>query len=162
MRFRAAAALLLAVLAPTHAVAQCVYSTPGATGCGPSSPFWIPMISCNGAPSIGNPTFGVTTSTPCIGTPNAGLLLVGACLPAPIQFTSGPATGLCVAEAFCALYLDPCVVLMGTLSSGGFTYSLPVPNNPLFVGIQLCMQGVHTCTGMSCVGATNNVRVTVF
>jgi hypothetical protein len=142
--------------------AQCVFSPPGGSGCGISTPFLIPTIACSGAPSIGNQSFALTTTAPCVGSPSSGLLLIGNCLPSPIQFTDGPATGLCVAQAFCALYLDPCVVLIGAPTGSGFAYQLPVPANPQFVGLQLCVQGAHTCTGLSCVSATNNVQVTVF
>jgi hypothetical protein len=158
---RAAAASLLSVLAAVPAAAQCTFSTPMASGCGHSSPFGIPVIGCNSAPLVGNQSFAITTTAPCIGSPTAGLLLIGNCLPAPIQILNGPATGICVAEAFCALYLDPCVVLVGASTGGGFRYDLPIPAIPQLAGLQLCLQGAHTCTGMSCIAATNNARVTV-
>lgn len=156
-----AAALLLAALTSAPLAAQCSFSTPMATGCGYSSPFAIPTIACNGAPVVGNQSFALTTTAPCVGTPSGGLLLIGACLATPIQILDGPATGICVAQAFCARYLDPCVVLVGTPTSGGFSYHLPIPADPLLVGLQVCMQGVHTCTGLSCVAATNSAQVRV-
>jgi hypothetical protein len=160
---RAALALLLSGLASATSVAQCVnVSVPMGSGCGFSTPFGIPVVSCTGAPSIGNASFGFTTSTPCPGVPTAGALLVGTCLPSPIQFLDGPSTGLCISQAVCALWVSPIVFLTGLPQAGGFAFPTPIPNDPQLVGLQLCVQGAHTCSGLSCLSATNAVGVTLF
>lgn len=142
---------------------QCTYvSFPMGSGCGSSTPWGIPVVSCSGVPSLGNGSFGFTTTAPCVGVPVVGLLLVGVCLPAPIVFTSGAASGLCVSEAVCALHVNAIVMLPGFPMAGGFGFSTPIPNDPLLVGLQLCVQGAHTCSGLPCVSGTNALRVTVF
>ena len=163
MFLRAAVSLLSALVASTPVSAQCVaHSFPMGSGCGYSTPWGIPVASCSGAPSIGSASFGFTTTAPCIGVPVAGVLLVGLCLPAPLVFTSGAATGLCVSEAVCALYVNPIVMLPGLPQAGGFAFSTPIPNDPQLVGLQLCVQGAHTCSGLPCLSGTNAIRVTLF
>lgn len=162
MFLRSLASLLVAVVGAASTSAQCVnHSAPWGSGCGYSTPFGIPVASCNGAPSIGNASFGFTTTAPCVGVPVFGVLLVGFCLPSPIQFTN-PSSGLCVAESFCALYVNAVVMLPGLPSAGAFAYSTPIPNDPQLVGLQLCVQGAHTCSGLSCLSGTNAIGVTLF
>ena len=162
MFLRAAAFLLPALVAAAPVSAQCTYvSFPLGSGCGFSSTGGIPVLSCFGAPSIGNASFGFTTTAPCLGVPVVGLLLVGLCLPAPVVFTN-PASGLCLSQVVCALYVDAIVMLPGLPYAGGFAFSTPVPNDPQLVGLELCIQGAHTCSALSCVSGTNALRVTVF
>lgn len=141
---------------------QCVnVSLPWGSGCGLFTPFGIPVLSCSGAPTVGNLSFGLTTTAPC--TSNAGFLLVGNCLPAPITITSGyGAGGICgPSEAYCALQVDPCLVLVGVPTAGGYAFSTPIPNDPGLVGLQLCAQGVPVCSQIPCFAATQGMSVTV-
>lgn len=163
MLLRAVASLFPAIVAAATVSAQCaLQSFPMGSGCGYSTPWGIPVVSCSGVPSIGNAGFGFTTTAPCIGVPVVGLLLVGVCLPSPVVFTNGPASGLCVSEAVCALFVDTVVMLPGVAQAGGFAFSTPVPSAPQLIGLQLCVQGAHTCSGLPCVSGTNSVRVTLF
>lgn len=163
MFLRVAALLLLALAVAAPLSAQCVpYTFPMGSGCGYTTPWGIPVASCSGTPSIGNASFGFTTTAPCIGVPVAGVLLVGFCRPTPLLFTSGATSGLCVSEAVCALHVNPVVFLTGLPQAGGFAFTAPIPNSPQLVGLQLCVQGAHTCSGLPCLSGTNAVRVTLF
>ncbi len=164
---RIVAPLAIAHLACAPIVAQCVnISIPQGSGCGYVTPFGIPVASCNGAPSIGNASFGFTTTAPCLaaGNATAGLLLIGLCLPAPIAITTGFGPGgVCgPSQALCALYVNVIGVAVGVAQAGGFAFPTPVPNDPGLVGLQLCVQGANVCSGGPCVSATQGVRVTLF
>jgi len=141
-------------------------SLPGGSGCGAFTPFGIPFLNCLGAPTIGNAGFGFTATAPCSGGPvnGAALLLRGVCRAVPlVQFNYGPG-GMCgPSQAVCALHVDIAAVVPGTLASGGaqFSYSVPVPNVPQLVGLQLCVQHAHACDTVNCIAASHGVRVTL-
>lgn len=161
MDLRAVASCLLGIVAAAPAVAQCVaHSFPMGSGCGFSTPWGVSVAQCSGQPTIGNAGFGITSTSLCLGTPIVGALMVGTCLPSPIVFTNA-STGLCISQAVCALYVNPIVVVPGTLQGGVFVYATPIPNAPQFVGLQVCVQAAHTCTGLNCVMGSNALRVTL-
>ncbi len=163
MLLRALVSFALVVVAAAPLAAQCVNAgLPFGSGCGHSTPFGIPVASCAGAPSLGNPTFGFNTTAPCIAS--GGLLLLGPCLPAPFVFTSGFGPGgLCgPSEATCALFVDPVCVLTGIAQGSGFLFPAPVPNHPSLVGLQLCVQGANICSGMGCIAMTQGIQFTLF
>jgi hypothetical protein len=143
------------------ALAQCVpQSWPMGSGCGFSTPWGVPIAQCTGQPTIGNAAFGFTSSTQCVGAPVTAILLVGTCLTPPVLFTN-PSSGLCLSEAVCALHVNPIAVVPGVLQGGSFAYATPIPNVPQFVGLQVCVQSAHWCTGLPCIMASNAVRVTL-
>ena len=118
------------------------------------------MVTCNGAPTIGNVAFGFATTAPC-AQPANGLLLVGAWRATPIVFTSGfgPGGWCGPSMATCAQYLDIVAAFVGAPQPGGFTFATPVPNAPPLVGLQFCVQGAHLCPAVPCIAVTNAVRV---
>lgn len=158
--------VLLAVLAPSLA-AQCRdVGSRGGSGCGLSTPFGIPTLSCVGTPRIGNQSFTMSANVPCNAT--ASLLMVGACLGTPIVIR-GPfgAGGFCgPAEAVCAAFVDltSAIAILGSPQGGSFVFSLPIPNDPALRGVTLCTQEVNVCSlpGGSCVGASHGVAITFF
>jgi len=150
----------LAVVAASHAVAQCTNaSIPAATGCGWSMPFGIPTVSCAGSPTIGNATFTVTSSPQCLGTATVGILVVGTCRPA-LLLPMGPGAACGPTQATCAQYVDIITAIPGTVSAGGFSFSTPIPNIPQLAGLQLCAQSALFCTG-GCVAVSNGLRITL-
>jgi hypothetical protein len=155
-------ALSLALSLSSALAGQCAnVSLPWGSGCGLTTPFGIPFLSCVGAPTVGNLSFALTTSAPCVST--CGFLLVGPCLPAPVAFPFGyGAGGMCgPSEAVCLLHVDPCVALPGVPTAGGYSFSTPIPNDPGVVGLHLCAQGVPLCSAVPCLAATQGVSVTV-
>lgn len=163
--FRAAVSFLLVLMVVAPASAQCAnVSLPGGSGCGPVTPFGIPIVSCSGLPAVGNASFGFNTAAVCFsGLPAVGFLVAGQCLPAPLALSGFGPGGFCgPSQAFCALWVNPEVTLGGTPSGSGFSFPVPIPNSPLLVGAQLCLQGVTICTGVPCVSLSNAVSVTIF
>jgi hypothetical protein len=155
--------LLLATSIPL--AAQCADVAPrGGNGCGFFTPFGIPVLNCAGAPRIGNGAFALDVSLPCLGS--AGTLLLGGCRPTSWVIRSGfGAGGFCgPTEAVCALFVDEnaLVALPGLGRTGGFTFPLPIPNDPRLVGVRVCAQGVSLCPlgASTCVAASQGVAVT--
>ena len=156
---------LASVAAPLQA--QCVnLAPPGGNGCGNSTPFGIPTLTCFGSPQIGNPTFGFTANVPCASS--NGTLLIGACRTTPLLIT-GPfgAGGFCgPTQAVCALFVDPLAMasLPGQVQVGGFVFALPIPNDPRLLGARVCAQEANLCAipGGFCVGASQGIEITVF
>jgi hypothetical protein len=157
-------ALVAAACLTLPSAAQCTLASgPYGSGCGGFTPFGIPVVTCSGAPTIGNPGFGFTTTAPCFPAPTSAVILVGTCRTTPIVFASGyGAGGLCgPSMAVCAQYLDIVTWFLGTPQAGGFAFATPVPNVPQLVGLQLCVQGAHVCPGVPCLAVTNAMRVTL-
>jgi hypothetical protein len=152
----------LACVCSSALLGQCSnVSLPWGSGCGGFSPFGIPVLSCAGSPTVGNLAFGLTTTAPCASS--SGFLLVGPCLSAPLVITSGHGPGgICgPSQAVCALHVDPCLVLTGAPTGGGYAFSTPIPNDAGLVGLALCAQGVPVCAAEPCFAATQGVRVVV-
>jgi hypothetical protein len=161
---RASASFLFCAALAAHSAAQCTnVSVPGASGCGIMTPFGIPVITCNGAPTVGSSTFGFTTTQACFGTgtPLLGFVLAGSCLTTPQPLASLGALMCGPSQAFCALYVNPVATLGGTPSGTGFSFPLPIPSSPQLVGVQICAQGAHICTTGPCVSASNAISVVV-
>lgn len=155
--------LLAAVAAPL--AAQCRdLGLRGGSGCGLSTPWGIPTMSCSGTPQIGNQAFAMSANVPCTAT--GAVLMVGACLAAPIVIRGpwGPG-GFCgPAEAVCAVFVDlaSAVAIPGAPRVGGFTFPLPIPNDASLRGLTVCTQEVNVCaiTSGACVGASHGVAIT--
>ncbi len=159
---RYVAPAFLACLLSTTLVGQCSNVTqPFGSGCGLFTPFGIPVLTCVGTPTVGNLGFGLLTTAPCVS--NASLLLLGPCLPAPVVITSGFGPGgICgPSQATCMLSLDPGLILIGTPTAGGYTFSTPIPNDAGLVGLRLCAQGAPLCTALPCIAASQGISVTV-
>ncbi|MEZ5965481.1 MAG: hypothetical protein R3F56_16730 [Planctomycetota bacterium] len=161
----ASLSVLTCVLVPVSA--QCLnLGTPGLNGCGTSTPFGIPTLACVGTPTIGNLTFGMTANVPC--TFSSGFLLVGACLASPIVIRSGFGPGgFCgPSQAPCAIQVDlaTTVAIAGLPRAGGYTFSLPIPNDPRLAGLRVCAQETNLCaiTGGGCIAASQGVALTLF
>lgn len=158
------ALLVAAALFTVASRAQCtLHSSPGGSGCGTSTPFGIPTIACVGSPQIGNAAFGVTANVPC--TMTASALLLGACRTQPFVIRSPFGVGgFCgPAEAVCALFVDEtaAIVVSGTPRAGGANFAVPVPNDPLLVGVRFCAQEFNLCAmpGGACIGASNAIAI---
>jgi hypothetical protein len=112
-----------------RAAAQCS-PIPG-TGCpGQTS------VVCNTAPMIGT-NFTFTCPTTCFPSP-AQVIIIGTPMP-PLPLPSPPmcATG-------CTLGCQPIT------SQPGSTLTLAIPNNPVLVGLQLCLQCLCQVAGTTC------------
>jgi hypothetical protein len=150
--------------------AQCTnLAVPGLNGCGNFTPFGIPTIMCAGAPTVGNAAFSVTGNTPC--QTSIPVLLIGPCLPAPIQITGPFGAG-----GFCGPSMAPCLQFIGLpfyvavvgavlAPPNLWTFALPIPNDPTLQGATVCIQQVNVCTiattTSQCIGASQGISVTV-
>lgn len=164
LRHTALLALGTALLIAAVTRAQCtLHSSPGGSGCGTSTPFGIPTITCVGSPQLGNAAFGVTANVPCVMTVSA--LLLGPCRAQPFVIRSPFGVGgFCgPAEALCALFVDAAtsIVVPGTPRTGGAAFAVPVPNDPRIVGALFCAQEFNLCTmpGGACIGASNAIAI---
>jgi hypothetical protein len=158
-----AAASLVAV-----ARAQCTnLGIPQASGCGNSTPFEIPTISCSGSPTLGNAAFAVGAIVPCASS--APILVVGTCLPSPAPLSGpfgvggfcGPAMSLCIPWVGPTIYgAVPGVAVTPPLF---WTFPIPIPNDPTVQGANVCIQEANLCgiPGGFCIGASQGISVTV-
>ena len=157
--------ILGVILLAPPAAAQCTtLGLPGQTGCGLGTTS-APSISCLGIPSVGNSSFAVAASIPCL--PSPPLLLVGTCLPAPVA-VPGPfgTNGFCNPGAGgCLAFVGPTIFLAipAVATTGGFFFPLPIPNDPTLLGATVCVQEANLCILFvgSCVGVSNGISIAV-
>ena len=158
-------ALFLLACVPNIADAQCtVLGTPGQTGCGLGSNS-APEVACLGSPTLGNAAFGVTATVACM--PASPFLFVGTCASPPV-----PIPGPFGTNAFCGPSAGGCLAFVGptfffavpgVVSSTGFFFPLPIPNDPILLGATACAQEVHLCILFvgSCLAVSNGLSVTI-
>lgn len=154
------------VFLTASAASQCVVvGSVGGSGCGVSTPFGIPRVTCNSQPVLGNAAFAVDAAVPCPAS--AGILLIGACLP-QAQVIRGPFGfgGFCgPTESVCALFVDPqgAIAISGFVTPGGYSFPLPIPNDPGLAGLRLCAQQAGLCSFAqgSCIHASHGMQITL-
>lgn len=150
---------------PDLADAQCAtLGTPGQTGCGLGANS-APAIACLGSPTLGNAAFGVTGTVTCV--PSFPFLLVGSCASPPVPIPGpfgtdgfcGPSAGGCLAFVGPTFFF----AVPGAISSTGFFFPLPIPNDPTLLGATACAQEVHLCILFvgSCLAVSNGISVTI-